>query len=156
MDDLRMIAIPIKVAELVRTTMKAPGYGHPAHREIASGYGPCRLCLKTFRVAEEERILFTYDPFHDVAGYPLPGPIFIHANACGRYEQQAGFPQDLRVHALTIVAYADERMVVGKEYIRDGEVEEVARQLLHDARTKYLHVRDTVAGCYDLRIERAR
>jgi hypothetical protein len=67
MSNLRMISIPMKVADLVRTTMKSPGYGHPAHKEIAGGYGPCRLCLRTFRVEHEERLLFTYDPFHEVA-----------------------------------------------------------------------------------------
>ena len=155
MSDFRMIAIPTKIAELVRTTMKAPGYGHPAHRELATGYGPCRLCLRTFHVGQEERILFTYDPFHEVVGYPLPGPVFIHAQDCARHHDDAGFPEDLRSHPLTLVAYGDERMVLAKEYVSDGKVEEAARRLFADVKTRYLHVRDTRAGCYDLRIERA-
>ncbi len=47
----------------VRQTRRSPQYGHPAHQELAKGTGPCRLCLRTFAVGEEERILFTYQPF---------------------------------------------------------------------------------------------
>jgi hypothetical protein len=134
--------------------MKSPGYGHPAHREVAGGYGPCRHCLKTFHVGQEQRVLFTYDPFHEVVPYPLPGPIFIHAQQCARYEEQAGFPEDLRHHALTLVAYGDERTVRGKEYVTDGKIEAAAQRMFDDAMVRFLHVRDTQAGCYDLRIDR--
>lgn len=154
MSDLRMIAIPTKIAGLVRTTMKAPGYGHPAHKEIAGGYGPCRHCLRTFRVGCEERILFTHDPFHGLADFPLPGPIFVHAMECERYSEVDGFPEDLREHALTLVAYGENRDFVRKEYVTDGKVEVIAGRLLEECRVRYLHVRDTMAGCYDLRIER--
>ena len=154
MSNLRMIAIPIKVANLVRTTMKSPGYGHPAHKEIAGGYGPCRLCLRTFRVGHEERLLFTYDPFHEVAPYPLPGPVFIHGEGCTRYELDNTFPGDLRAHALTLIGYGNNRTVLMKEYVEGGRTEEVAKSLLENPAVRYLHVRDTEAGCYDFRIER--
>jgi hypothetical protein len=77
----RVAAIPTKVADLVRSTMRSPGYGHPAHAEVATGYGPCRHCLRDFQVGKERRILFTYDPFHGIEPLPLPGPIFIHEDA---------------------------------------------------------------------------
>lgn len=123
MSNLRMIAIPIKVANLVRTTMKSPGYGHPAHKEIAGGYGPCRLCLRTFRVGHEERLLFTYDPFQEVAPYPLPGPVFIHGEGCTRYELHNTFPEDLRAHAVTLIGYGDNRTVLMKEYVEGSRAE---------------------------------
>jgi hypothetical protein len=154
MSALRMIAIPTKIANLVRTTMKAPGYGHPAHREIAGGYGPCRHCLRTFRVGSEERILFTYDPFRELAEFPLPGPIFVHAEACERYGEVSEFPEELRAHALTLVAYGEQRTFLRKEYVADGKIELMAEKLLGEPGARYVHVRDTVAGCYDLRIER--
>src|SRR5271165_2907457 len=153
MTGLQTIAIPTKVADLVRTTMKAPGYGHPAHKEVTGGYGPCRHCLKTFCVGQEERILFTYDPFHELSPYPLPGPIFIHANNCVRHPDDGGFPEDLRAHALTVIGYGDERMVQSKEYVVNGDIETVARRMFREASIRFLHIRDTVAGCYDCRIE---
>lgn len=151
----RVAAIPTKVADLVRSTMRSPGYGHPAHAELATGYGPCRHCLRDFRVGKERRILFTYDPFHGLEPLPLPGPIFIHEDACERFPDAAGFPADLRSHQLTVVAYGDGRRLVAEEYVDNGEVEPLITQLLEQDEVKYLHVRDTEAGCYDFRIERA-
>ena len=147
-------AIPTKVADLVRSTMRAPGYGHPAHVEVASGYGPCRHCLRTFHVGAEKRILFTYDPFFGLEPLPLPGPIFLHAHACERYDS-AGFPEDMRSHRLTFVAYGAGRRVLAEEYVDDGAVEAVIGRLLAMVEARYLHVRDTEAGCYDFRVERA-
>ena len=75
----RFQGIPDAVADEVRTTLRAPHYGHPAHRELAQGYGPCRLCLRTFALGKDERILFTYQPFREPGSLPAPGPVFIHA-----------------------------------------------------------------------------
>jgi hypothetical protein len=60
MDD-QVIALRQQIADEVRATLRAPGYGHPAHVEMASGTGPCRLCLRPFRRNEEERVLFTHN-----------------------------------------------------------------------------------------------
>lgn len=52
MPDFRFLGLPTDHADAVRKTRRAPDYGHPAHRETATGYGPCRHCLRTFRVGE--------------------------------------------------------------------------------------------------------
>jgi hypothetical protein len=96
---IRVIAIPTSVAESVRRTNNAPGYGHPVHIDVASGYGPCRHCLKTFRVGEEKRTLFTYDAFQGIDSLPLPGPVFIHTEECLRYPEDAGYPEALRQYS---------------------------------------------------------
>jgi hypothetical protein len=150
----RVAAIPTKVAELVRSTMRSPGYGHPAHVEVASGYGPCRHCLRDFQVGKEQRILFTYDPFHGLESLPLPGPIFIHAEPCERFQNDAGFPEDLRTHRLTLVGYGAGRRAITEEHVENGEVESLIARLLEQSEVEYVHVRDTEAGCYDCRIER--
>jgi hypothetical protein len=155
MTTLRVLAIPTKVAELVRTTHRSPGYGHPAHTELATGYGPCRHCLRTFRVGEEQRTLFTYDPFHGMESFPLPGPVFIHREECVRYAEDAPFPEDLRTHALTFAAYARGRRLIIEQHVTDGRCEDVLRDLFGRADVDYVHVRDTDAGCYDFRVERA-
>jgi uncharacterized protein DUF1203 len=150
----RVTAIPSKVADLVRSTMRSPGYGHPAHVEVAAGYGPCRHCLRDFQIGKENRILFTYDPFHGLESLPLPGPIFVHAEACERFGEDGGFPKDLRSHRLTFAAYGAGRRLIDEQYVEDGQVEHVIGRLLEREDVKYLHVRDTEAGCYDFRIER--
>jgi len=79
MAGFRVLPIAPALAEQVRSTLKSPQYGHPAHVELAAGYGPCRACLKQFRAGEEERILFTFNPFQGLDEYPSPGPVF---NSC--------------------------------------------------------------------------
>ena len=162
----RFVAIPSAVADAVRATLAAPKYGHPAHVEVAKGYGPCRHCLRTFRVGEERRILFTYDAFDGVEPLPQPGPVFIHAEACARYDAGAGFPDDLRAHPLTLVAFARGRTQRAEVHVPaapagaahggvPGAVEAALDALFARGDVDYVHVRDTDAGCYDLRVERA-
>ena len=149
----RVIAIPSKVADLVRSTMKSPRYGHPAHTEVAAGHGPCRHCLRDFRVGQESRILFTYDPFFGLESLPLPGPIFIHAEPCEQFSETGGFPKDARHHRLTLAAYGEKRRLIAEDHIENGDVEPAIQELLTAGPVKYIHVRDTEAGCYDFRIE---
>jgi Protein of unknown function (DUF1203) len=150
----RVVAIPSKVADLVRSTMRSPGYGHPAYVEVATGYGPCRHCLRDFEIGKDRRILFTYDPFHDLEPLPLPGPVFIHAEACERFPDDLGFPQDIRSHRLTFAAYGTGRGLLTEDYVENGEVEPLISRLLERSAVKFIHVRDAEAGCYDFRIER--
>jgi hypothetical protein len=154
MPQYRIVAIPDAIARAVRTTRTSPQYGHPAHSEIATGYGPCRQCLRTFTVGAERRILFTYDPFEGTESLPLPGPVFIHESSCEAYPESAGFPEDLRSHPVTLNAYRRGRRLVAQEYVADGCVEPVLEQLLARPDVDYIHVRDTEAGCFDFRIER--
>ena len=154
MPKYRYIAIPQATADRVRLTMKSPGYGHPAHREVASGYGPCRLCLRTFEIGRDKRILFTLDPFYGLESLPLPGPVFIHAESCVRYSENSGFPEDLKPHRLTLNGYAMGRRLLVQEYVVDGQVEDALARVFLIPGILYVHVRDTEAGCYDLRVER--
>src|SRR5262249_8760938 len=125
------------------------------HSELATGYGPCRLCLRTFEIGAEKRLLFTYDPFHGVEPYPLPGPVFIHEAECLPYPEDGGFPQDLRTHGLTLDAYACGRRLVAEERLEGGAgIDELVARLLARPEVAYIHVRDTEAGCFDFRIER--
>ncbi len=151
----QVIAIPENLAQKVRTTLKAPGYGHPAHVEVAAGYGPCRLCLKKFREGEEDRILFTYDPFRGLDSYPSPGPVFIHRDNCPAYAEE-GFPAELRDLPLTLEAYGPDRWIVARERVADGEVDAAIARLLAREEVGYIHVRNTEAGCYIARVERPK
>jgi hypothetical protein len=156
MSSCKVVAIPTKIAEQVRATMRSPGYGHPAHREVAKGYGPCRHCLRDFKVGEEERILFTYDPFHELGVQALPGPVFVHAEACERYPEDAGFPEDLLARVLTLDVYGDRRQLMAEEHVTKEELAARVENFWNTDGVEYIHVRDRSAGCYDLRLERRR
>ena len=155
MDAYRFLAISEVTAEKVRTTRRSPGYGHPVHAEIATGYGPCRLCLRDFEVGADRRLLFTLDPFYGLESFPLPGPVFIHESECDRYPEYGGFPEDLLSHDLTLVAYGRGRFQRDEQRVTGDAVEPAIERLLARTDVDYVHVRDTSAGCYDLRVERA-
>jgi uncharacterized protein DUF1203 len=153
MADFRVIPVPEELAEKVRSSHTSPQYGHPAHTEVAKGYGPCRQCLKTFREGEEGRILFTYNPFEGLDPYPSPGPIFIHEEECPSYAGP-GFPEELRSIPLVLEAYGKNRWLVAQERVRDGVVEPAIGRLLGRKEVAYLHVRNLEAGCFIATIQR--
>lgn len=154
MTALRFVAIPTAVAEAVRATGKAPRYGHPVHVETATGYGPCRHCLRAFAIGEESRTLFTYDPFDGLDPVPLPGPVFIHTRDCARYPEDGGYPEVLRQYSAVLTAYGPQRRLIAEVQVDDGTQAAKAEQLLDQPDVAYVHVRDKSAGCYDFRIER--
>jgi len=69
--------------------------------------------------------------------------------------EDAGFPKELLQHPLTLQAYGHNRRLVAEDAVPDGQVEPVMERLLARADVDYIHVRDTGAGCFDFRIERA-
>jgi hypothetical protein len=151
----RVIALQVEVADEVRRTMVAPGYGHPAHAERATGSGPCRVCLRTFAVKADRRILFTHDPFDGLEREPLPGPIYVHARPCRRYPETAGFPEDLRSIPITLNGYGPGRTLLVQERVSATDAEEAIERILAKPEVGYVHVRNTDAGCYIARVERA-
>lgn len=151
----RIIPIPESVAEEARRTGEAPGYGHPVHREVAAGYGPCRNCLRPFEANADRRLLFTFDPFSDIESLPLPGPIYVHEARCRAYAQQDQFPELLRFIPITLNAYGRGRHLRDVKYIEpNGDADPAVTQLLSREDVDYIHVRNTEAGCYLFRIER--
>jgi len=150
----RTVPIPAELAARARAEGRSPQYGHPAHRERARGYGPCRLCLDTFDVGEEDRLLFTYDPFAGLDSYPSPGPIFVHADGCEPFDAPLGFPEPLRHLPLVLEAYGAGRWPVARERVEEGDVEGAAARLFALPAVLYVHVRNHEAGCYVARLER--
>jgi hypothetical protein len=151
----RFQGIPDDVAAEVRATMRAPEYGHPAHRELAHGHGPCRLCLRTFEIGREDRILFTYQPFREPAGLPAPGPVFIHAGTCARYDAQE-LPPDFRSLPLVLEAYRNGGHLLAQERFGAGDpaAVEAVSALFERSGADYVHVRNGEAGCFMARAVR--
>jgi len=146
--------IPQEIADEVRRTRRAPGYGHPAHHEIARGTGPCRCCLQPFVVDVDERLLFTYRPHGDDSCLMAPGPIFIHATHCAAYAG-GGFPPGLRALPLAFEARAEGSRVTALSRADGARAEPEIAHLLERDDTGWLHLRHAEAGCYIARIDRA-
>jgi hypothetical protein len=147
----RISGIPESLAQAVRSTLRSPQYGHPAHVETATGYGPCRQCLRTFEEGKEERILFTYQPFVSPA-LPAPGPVFIHRHSCSSYNRFE-FPEELRSIPLVIESYGAEGTLLEQRRVGDSPVESVLEDRMADGRVDYLHLRNGEAGCFIARVE---
>lgn len=153
MKNSRIVAIPTSVAQAVRETMRAPGYGFPAHREVGADRAPCRHCLRQI-AAGAERLLFTYDRFAGVEELPQPGPVYIHAEECERYPEDTGFPEELRASPRTLEGYARGRRLLAQEYVENGDMEKAIERIFAQPEVEYIQVNSTTAGCYTFRIER--
>jgi hypothetical protein len=138
-------ALPQDVANYVREQGRDPIWGHPALTQPATGFGPCRLCLRTFREGEEMRTLFTYDTYAGVAEFPQPGPVYIHADDCGRYDGD-GFPPELRALELTFEGVAAGPRVVALERTNGEDIDSAIGRLLDLAEVDYVNVRNTEAA----------
>jgi hypothetical protein len=154
MEAIRIVAIPTEIAEEVRSTMKAPSYGFPAHKEVGEDAAPCRHCLRLIEPEQGGRILFTYDRFSGVESLPQPGPIYVHAEECPRYAEDGGIPEELLGSPRTLEGYARGRRLVAQEYVADGKVVPAIEKLFANAEINYLQVHSTTAGCFTFRIER--
>lgn len=154
MASLKIVPMDSETAEQVRKTMTAPGYGFPAHREIAAGRAPCRHCLKLIRPGEEELILFTYDAFHGQEVPPMPGPVYVHAQKCESYVGNGEIPNEYCGQPLTFEAFAANRKRLAEMRVMGSGEDAAVQELFEREETEYVHVRSTSAGCYLFRVER--
>jgi hypothetical protein len=149
----KVIPIPLEIAKSVRENMISPQYGHPAFASIATGYGPCRSCLKVFDEGNEERILFTYNSFEGLADLPLPSPIFIHKNNCQPFAGK-GFPNDLINLPLLFEAFGENSELIKREKVETDDIKTQVIKLFDSESVKYVNIRNFEAGCFVARIER--
>ena len=85
----------------------------------------------------------TYDRFAGVESLPQPGPVYVHAEACERYSEHAGFPEELRGSPRTVEAYAHGRRLRPRNTLADGEFEPAIEKLLAHPNVDYLQVNST-------------
>jgi hypothetical protein len=149
----RFQGIPDDIATVVRAALRSPQYGHPAHSELATGYGPCRLCLQTFTVGTDERLLFTYQPFTDPDALPAPGPVFIHRAPCSRYDDE-GLPEALRPLPLVVEGYGAGGALLAQRRVGTAAFETVLDEVFELPAARYAHLRNAEAGCFIARIDR--
>lgn len=149
----RIVPIDAGLAARARREQRSPQYGHPATVEIAKGSGPCRQCLRTFRIGEEQRLLFTYNPVPAGAGLPQPGPIFVHADACAAFAD-AGVPPELRTLPLFLEAFGRGTWTVRREPVDAQSIEADIAAMLRDPGIELVNIRHAEAGCFIARVER--
>ena len=151
---VRVMAIPTKLAEVVRREKTDPQFGFPVYSAPAGEGLPCRHCLDWIAEGAERATLFTLDPFAGLEKLPLPGPVYIHAGGCKRYPEDGGIPMRLMTSPRTLNAYGRGRRLVAQEYVESGNAETTIERLFDRVEVDYVHVRSTTAGCYTFRLER--
>jgi len=104
--------------------------------------------------AGEKSTLFTYDAFEGIETLPLPGPVYVHAEACERYPEDAGFPAEIRKSPRTLNGYARGARLLAQEFVKHSNMDAAIEKLFARTDVDYIHVRSTTAGCYTFRIER--
>jgi hypothetical protein len=150
----RIVPIDAGLATRVRLEQRSPQYGHPATVELAKGHGPCRQCLRTFHVGDEDRILFTYNPVPKENGLAQPGPIFIHKDPCAAFDGP-GVPPELRALPLFLEGFGRGTWTVRREPVDAASVEADIAAMLRDPAIELVQIRNAEAGCFIARVERA-
>lgn len=149
----KIVPISSSIAGQIRKTMVSPFGNLPAWSSLATGYGPCRTCLKTFTVGEEERIYVTYNPFAEASNLPLPGPIFIHTSDCLEYSDK-GFPDELLEIPMLLEGFGDNSQLVVTVSVETERVDEQIEEVLKTDQVNFIHIRNAEAGCFIAKIER--
>ncbi|MCM0678869.1 DUF1203 domain-containing protein [Micromonospora phytophila] len=150
----RVIPLDEELAWKVRGSLRAPDYRHPAYVDTADSVGPCRVCLRPFRVGADRRILFTYDPFRRHEPFPLPSPVQIHEAGCPRYTGHR-LPAELSGLPLTFEGYGPGRELIAEErHAATAEAESAIARILGRPSVAYVHVRDTATGFFICELDR--
>lgn len=149
----KVVPISSEITRSVRGQMISPQYKHPVFVDVATGYGPCRQCLKKLVVGEDERLLFTYNAFENLSNLPLPGPVFIHKNECESFDE-SGFPVELMDLPLLFEGYARESELISRETLEKENIDNQIIKIFGKPQVKYINIRNSEAGCFVARIER--
>ncbi len=115
---------------------------------------PCRHCL-TDAAPGEKLLLLPHSPFEQVGPYAEVGPIFVHADACPRWERPGEIPDQLRRRLLALRGYDARERMVAADVVDGRELETLLSKLLARPEVEFVHARFARPGCFACRIERA-
>ena len=154
MSEFRIRPIDASLAATVRNTLLDPVYGLPLSVTPATGYGPCRLCLRTFAHGEP-RVLFLYNPFSASQEADIAGPVFIHAAQCRPYDDLTIFPDAIAQLPIVLRAYDEHRRCKLEIRPRPGGVAASIEACLAVPGIRTVHVRNADAKCFIMEVKRS-
>lgn len=150
----RVTPISPDIAEEARRTLRSPGFG-PIQVSVASatGYGPCRSCLRRTKEGER-RLLMNHNPYPEPAQVPVVGPIFIHQDPCESF-QGAGFPEDLVGLPMALRGHFQDGSTILNRRLDGRDPAAAIEAMFQDPRIAFIAIQNTEASCFIARVERA-
>ena len=155
--------MPVKFEALPTQAVRAlqrggpDAYGRTPEKKVSDGNGvPCRHCMRHV-AAGEPYLVLAYRPFPELQPYAETGPIFLHAEECGRAAAEADLPEMLASPDYIVRGYgADDRIVYGTgAVVPTADIRARAEALLARDDVRYIHVRSAKNNCYQCRVEAA-
>jgi hypothetical protein len=158
MNSFKIIPLSAIYADRIRTTLK-DDFGHQVTEHLATGYGPCRVSLKPFRLGEDVRLLFSHSPFETDNAFNQTGPVFIHKNMVEPYSDVHRFPPEMKADKinfpLTLIGYNKNQAMVHSQLVGDADVDELINEIFENyPKVEFLHARNAEAGCFICKIVR--
>ena len=159
MKSFRITPLSTDYAGRIRQTRR-DDFGRAVVEQLATGYGPCRVSLRPFRIGEERRLLFSHSPFCVDNAFNQSGPVFIHCHAVEAYSDVDRFPPEIKADPvnfpLTLIGYDHHQHMVFTALVGNQDVDAlIAEALAQHPEIDFLHARNAEAGCYICRIDRA-
>jgi hypothetical protein len=129
--------------------------GQPALRRTAEGVAnPCRHCLGL--IAEgDPKLVLAYRPFDALQPYAETGPIFLHADACERYDSEALPGWFAFLDPAIVRGYGEDHWIrYDTGHVVPGtELTVACEAILRDATIAYVHIRSKY-NCFQCRVDR--
>lgn len=158
MRNFKIIPLSLEYANQIKKNQK-DDFGHPVIERIATGYGPCRVSLKPFKLGEDVRLLIGYSPFEIDNAFNQSGPIFIHKKDVEPYRDIYNFPPEIKADRknfpLSLIGYSRSQKMIFTRIVGDDDIDELIEETFNNnPGIEYLHARNTEACCFICKIER--
>ena len=151
--NFRIVPLAAEVAEAARARVRAGALDHATLTADKAEAYPCRHCLRWVEPGERV-ILFPYPSIPAGRPYAESGPIFVHEDACARYDRPEEYPVNFRRQRV-LRAYNKTNDMIDAVVLGENDPEKVIAELFANPATDFLQARSVTRGCYTFAIARA-
>jgi hypothetical protein len=158
MEKFKIVPMSAEYASKIKKTLK-DDFGHDVVEQLATGFGPCRVSLKPFKIGKDIRLLFSHSPFEIDNAFNQQGPVFIHKKEVEAYKNIYRFPPEIKSDKenfpLSLIGYSKEQKMIFTKLVGNADVDNLIVETFEQhSEIEYLHARNAEACCYICKIER--
>src|SRR5215831_20890051 len=133
----RIVPLKTEVAEAARRKAAASERDHVVVTADSPEAFPCRHCLRWAEPGERV-VLFPYAAIPRGYPYSETGPIFVHAEACQRYEVTNQYPSEFR-NGRVLRAYNSDNRIIDATVANGTAPEVVIENFFDNPETAFVH-----------------